>query len=169
MGTSLHPVPPLSIRDRAIAEGFSLVYMMAVAGAATFTGISYLLFPELAALAHDVLTRPWGKWASQPVRLILTPVLTAIMGTFITRHLPYHVLTILLIVLLSVGIVRLIRSNIAPAISAGLLPLVLGQKSWVYPFAIVGTLAALAILSQIWRGHCQRRNQPAASATAGCR
>jgi hypothetical protein len=126
-------------------------YMAAVAAAAGFTGLATLMFPELGALTHDVLARPWGKWARQPGRLVLTPVLTAVAGTIATRHLPYHVLTILLIVCISLGIIRLLRSAIAPAISAGVLPLVLGLRSWLYPPGIAAGLVCLAGILLAWR------------------
>src|ERR1700751_760933 len=118
----------LAPRDRLLMDGVALLYMVAIAVAAQFSGWYYLLFPELGAVSHDVLTRPWGKWASQPVRLVLTPAVGATIGTLVTRKLPYQVLSILLIVCLCLLLLALLRSNIAPAISAGTLPLVLGIK-----------------------------------------
>lgn len=144
---------PRAVSGRALvlAEGLSLLYLAVVAATAARTGLEYLLFPELAALSHDVLSRPAGKWASQPGRLVVTPVLTAFLGTLVTRHLPYHVLTILLIVVASLLVIALLRSAIAPAISAGVLPLVFGVKSWAYPLAILLDLAVLAGLLAAWR------------------
>lgn len=138
-------------RQAWAAEGMAIGYMAAVAAAAVWTGLATLLFPELGALTHDVLARPWGKWARQPGRLVLTPVLTAVVGTIATRHLPYHVLTILLIVCISLAIIRLMRSAIAPAISAGVLPLVLGIKSWLYPPGIAAGVVGLAAILLVWR------------------
>ena len=156
----------LTPRDRALAEGLSLVYITLIAVFARAPGLSFLLFPELAALSHDVLARPWGKWARQPWRLIATPTLTAIAGTVITRSLPYHVLTVLLIVSISVIVIAILKSNIAPAISAGVLPLVLGTRSWLYPLSIFLGLVALAALSVWWRKRCDRRYRPWKSSTA---
>ena len=145
----------LTARDRTFAEILSLLYITLIAIFALRPGFSYLLFPELAALSHDILTRPWGKWASQPWRLIATPTLTAIIGVArITRCLPYHVLTVLLIVCLSILVIFVLKSNIAPAISAGVLPLVLGTKSWLYPISIMLGLIALALASVLWRKLC---------------
>jgi hypothetical protein len=47
-----------------LAEVLVVSYMGIVAFAANLTGFYLLLFPELAALSHDVMTRPRGKWAS---------------------------------------------------------------------------------------------------------
>jgi hypothetical protein len=133
-----------------LAEVLVVSYMGIIAFAAHLTGIYLLLFPELAALSHDVLTRPLGKWASQPWLLILTPTLTAILGLFIARNASYGAVAIALIVLLSLLIIKLLRSEIGPAISAGVLPMVLSERNWMYPVSIcvglVGLVAALWIL-----------------------
>lgn len=144
---------PRAISGRAlvVAEGLSLLYIAVVAATAARTGLEYLLFPELAALSHDVLSRPSGKWASQPARLVVTPVVMAFLGTLVTRHLPYHALTILLVVAAGLLVIALLRSAIAPAISAGVLPLVFGVKSWAYPLSILLDLVVLVGLLAAWR------------------
>lgn len=147
----------LTPRDRVLMGSVAVLYIVAIAVAAQCSGWYYLLFPELGAISHDVLTRPWGKWASQPGRLILTPTLGAAIGTLITRQFPYHVLTILLIVILCLLLLALLKSNIAPAISAGTLPLVLGIKSWLYPASIVLGLVALVIILLPWQRRYRRK------------
>ncbi|WP_263350416.1 HPP family protein [Acidicapsa acidisoli] len=128
------------------AEALVIAYMGIIALAAHITGINLLLFPELAALSHDVMTRPGGKWASQPWRLILTPTMTAIVGLFITRHASYGAVASAVIALLALAVIKLLRSAIGPAISAGVLPMVLGEKSWLYPVSICAGLVGLVVL-----------------------
>ncbi len=159
------PARPGLLRAPTLGEGLALLYMALVAAAAGATGLEFLLFPELAALSHDVLTRPGGKWASQPVRLVVTPAVTAVLGTLATRLLPYHVLTILLIVGASLVVIALLRSAIAPAISAGVLPLVFGVRSWLYPVSIVAVLLALAGLLVAWRRWRPAPEEPAEGAS----
>jgi hypothetical protein len=136
---------------RFLAEVLVVSYMGAIALAAHLTGIYLLLFPELAALSHDVMTRPQGTWARQPGRLVLTPTLTAAAGLFVTRHIHYGAVPIVLIVLASLIIIKLLRSAIGPALSAGTLPMVLGEKSWMYPVAIFMGLAVLVTILWIWQ------------------
>ena len=144
-------------------EAVALVYIVV---AAQCNGWHYLFFPELAALSYDVLTRPWGKWANQPGRLIVTPVLAAAVGTVITRILPYGVLAIVLVVALCMLLLALLKSNIAPAISAGVLPLVLGIKSWLYPASIALSLVALVGILLPWQKRCRRTYQGIGEASA---
>jgi hypothetical protein len=149
----MHPMQVTRNRltARFLAEVLVVSHMGAVALAAHLTGIYLLLFPELAALSHDVLTRPQGKWASQPWRIVLTPTLTAIVGLFVTRHTSYGAIAITLVVTASLFIIKLLRSAIGPAISAGALPMVLNEKSWTYPAAIFMGLVGLVATLWIWR------------------
>ena len=144
-------------RVRLLTDGVAVLYIAAIAVAAQFSGWYYLLFPELGAISDDVLTRPWGKWARQPGRLLLTPVLGAAVGTLITRELPYHVLTIVLIVVGCLLLLAVLKSNISPAISAGVLPLVLGAKSWFYPLSIALGLVVLVAILLLWRWVYRRK------------
>jgi hypothetical protein len=138
-------------KRRIAAELISLVYIAIIAEIAIATGAIFVLFPELGALSHDIFTRPRGSWARAPLLLVMTPVMTAVVGTFVTRNLPYGYLSVILTVAAALVIVLGLRSPIAPAISAGLLPLVLGVRSWWYPPGIVLGTLMLAILSIIWK------------------
>jgi hypothetical protein len=141
----------LTHRDRVLAEAIVIAYVATIAAISLHSAIPYLFFPELGALAYDVLTRPWGKWASQPILLFVTPTITAAIGTIVTRHAPFNGLSVVLVVALSVAVIASLKSTIAPSMSAGILPLVLGVKSWLYPPAILLTMATLSVISIIWR------------------
>jgi hypothetical protein len=135
---------------RFAAELITLIYIALIAEIATATGAFYVLFPELGALSHDVFTRPRGTWASSPVMLAITPFLTAVIGILFTRVLPYGYLSVLLTVGCAVALIMVLKSPIAPAISAGLLPLVLGVKSWWYPPGVLLGTVLLCALSILW-------------------
>jgi HPP family len=145
---------------RTVAETVVMLFMGVVALAASKTGLAVILFPELVALSHDVINRPQGKWASQPIRLILTPTVTAIIGLFITRHLDYSVLSVSIIVVLSLIFIRLTQSAIGPAISAGVLPLAVGEKSWYYPLAILADVSLLVGVLILWNRYGLRCVNP---------
>jgi len=137
--------------SKLIGELVALAYISVIASIAFASGAAFVLFPELGALSHEIFTRPAGKWASAPLLLVITPVLTGVIGIGFTRLLPYGYLSVLLTVGGAVASILLLKSPIAPAISAGLLPLVLGVKSWWYPPSIFLGTAMLAVLSLLWR------------------
>jgi hypothetical protein len=129
----------------------AMIYVAIVAAVAGGTGAFYIMFPELGALAYDVFGRPRGHWARAPVHLATTPIITGAIGILITRNLPYGFISVLLNVGGALAILLGLGSPIAPAISAGLLPLVLGVKSWGYPPGIMFGTVLLALLSVPWR------------------
>jgi hypothetical protein len=132
-------------------ELLALIYMGVIAFSARKTGFALLLFPELAALSHDVFTRPRGKWASQPWQLIVTPTITACFGLFMVRHTNFNALALTLIVVVSLIVIKLLKSTVAPAISAGVLPMVLTERSWIYPVGIFVGLSALVLTLLVWK------------------
>ncbi len=134
-----------------LAEPVTALYIGLIALIAQATGLFYVLFPELGALSHDVLKRPHGVWARAPLMLVLTPLVTAVGGTLIVRHLPYGMLAVLLDVGWSAAVIAALKSPIAPAISAGLMPLALQIRSLWYPPSILIGTSLLAGLCLLWR------------------
>ncbi len=143
------------------ADGLVLGFVTAISALAQITGIRLFLFPEIGALSCDVLRRPNGAWARAPLMLVLTPFCTGLVGTFTTNFFPYGVFAIIINILCATAIIRLSRSPITPAISAGLLPLTLGDASWWYPPSLLvgtGLLAGVSMLSrQPEAGHEEKR------------
>lgn len=139
--------PPLGF----IGELLTALYMGVIAWIAAITHIHYILFPELGALAHDIIKRPHGTWAKAPGMLVLTPLLTGLVGTILIRNMGSGILPILLATAAAILIIRLLKSPIAPAISAGVLPISLDITSWNYPASLLVGLVLLALISLVWR------------------
>ncbi|HVC91921.1 MAG TPA: HPP family protein [Acidobacteriaceae bacterium] len=137
--------------SRRKAELLAVVYIAVIAFSANRFHLFFLLFPELGALAADVFVRPNGAWAREPWKLVVTPTATAVVGIVIGRQLPYGIFGILITIALSIGIIFILRSSVAPAISAGVLPLVLDVKSWLYPLSILFGLCILAAVLFFWK------------------
>ena len=97
-----------------VAEPSTVLYIGLIALVAQASGYIYVLFPELGALGHDILKRPRGTWARAPLMLVFTPLATAVVGTLITRHLPYGLTSVLLDVGFSVLAITVLRSPLAP-------------------------------------------------------
>ena len=141
----------ISAWPRLLGEAAALIYIALIATIATITGAFYVMFPELGALSHDVYTRPNGLWASNPAMIGITPVLTGIVGSVFVHLLSYGYLSVLLTVGSSILIIEVLSSPVAPAISAGLLPVVVDIRSWWYGPGILLGCVLLALLSVPWR------------------
>jgi hypothetical protein len=160
----------LALSTRRLADAMALLYIGVIASVASLTGAFYVMFPELGALSWDVMEHPRGRWASSPLMLALTPALTGILGTMVTRTLPYGFVSVLITVAGGVALIQALRSPVAPALSAGLLPLTLGVTSWWYPPGVLSTCVLLAAISIPWRRYSEAHDpggdEPADSISA---
>ncbi|MGH7836394.1 MAG: HPP family protein, partial [Candidatus Binataceae bacterium] len=132
-------------------DGAALAYIAVIATIASVTGAFFVMFPELGALSQDVFARPRGTWGSSPLLVAITPVLTGVVGSVLTNALPYGLVSVMLVVGASILIIEVLHSPVAPAISAGLLPLVVGIHSWWYAPGIMLGCFLLALLSIPWK------------------
>lgn len=129
----------------------SVFFMAGIAKVAALVGIASIFFPELAALSYDVFVRPHGVWARAPLMLVITPAVAALLGVLVTRYMPYGLGSITVCILGSIAIIKLLRSPIAPAISASFLALTLDVTSWWYPASILIDCCVLAGLAVIYQ------------------
>ncbi|MDF1812398.1 MAG: hypothetical protein P1V20_09290 [Verrucomicrobiales bacterium] len=136
---------------RFVAHLLTVGYLAVISLVSSLPGAGLVFFPELAALAFDGFVRPRGTWASVPGFVAFTPVLTAVAGVAVTNWMPFGVPAILLVTLICVLIVQLLRSPVAPAISAGVLPLMTGLESWWYPPAVLFGTGFLALSLIGWK------------------
>lgn len=145
---------------RLASEIAAAPYISGVALLAKTTGLALLLFPEMGALSYDILKRPYGTWARAPLMLALTPFLTAIVGTVLTRELAYGPVSVMLAIGSAMLIIRVLRSPIAPALAAGLLPLTLGETDWRYPLCVLASTGLLAAIAALRTRHLPPPHQP---------
>lgn len=128
--------------------------------------LPFVLFPELGALGLVIFSDPRHPWARSPVLLMLTPFLTGVLGLMLTREMDYGLVAVLLNVAGSLLLISGLRSPIAPALSAGLLPLVLEIRDWSYPFSILIGTGGLALVIQL-RTHLHREHRKQDSPAEG--
>ncbi|KRH79102.1 HPP family protein [Ferrovum sp. JA12] len=134
-----------------LGEFTTLLFLFGASQAALITGISVIVFPELGAIAYGVLSKPQGSWAKQPVLLVLTPTLAALIGVIIERYWGYSPLSVSLSIALALLVIVLLRSPIVPALAAGYLPVILGEDSFAYPIAVCVTISLLVLILIVLR------------------
>lgn len=129
-----------------IREIGSIALIGFMAGLSYLVNLPLLLFPEFGALSNCVITRPQHIWARSPYHLAIMPALTGCIGVLAARLLGYGVLSVLLVLIPSLIILNFLRSPILPALSSGLIPLVLNIPSWTYPLSVFSSCSLLAII-----------------------
>lgn len=136
-----------------------VVVMVTVSGA---TGHADAIFPESAALAVGAWCFRLPAWQRHPWQLFFLPSMTATMGVVVMRWSGWSrgpeeavIATVAVLGLAAMD------SPVAPALSAGLLPVVLGISSWLYVLTVVLSTALVAGVV-MWRSRTARRSQPPA-------
>ena len=79
-----------------MAESVTALYIGLMALIARASALNFILLPEFGALGDAIFTRPEGTWTRAPMMLIVTPILTAAVGTLIARDLSDRLSSILL-------------------------------------------------------------------------
>ncbi|MDD5614591.1 MAG: hypothetical protein PHH85_00145 [Candidatus Methanoperedens sp.] len=112
-----------------------LVVFMFFAASATFG--EEIIFPEIATLIIAAWLIENSPLADKPLYLWLSPTLAAITGVGILHFLPYNPEILITFTFILVGLqLYLLRSNVLPSISAGILPIFLNFDSLYYPLSV---------------------------------
>lgn len=152
------------------------VCVAAITALAGVPGWEFLFFPELGALAFELVSHATNDWVRRPVLFVLTPALAGVWGLVLNaaRHwaaaqsgLPGAFpggLAAAGAVILTAATFRVLRYVLPPAISAALLAVVLDVRDWRYvPEVAAGT----GLLWCYWRLQAPRtRPRPGASRVA---
>jgi len=123
-----------------------LAYLGLVTSLAHTLDLRYLLFPELGALAYDVLRNPHGRWAQSGTHLVTMPTVAAFIGILALRVVGPGLPALLVATAAVALLLRLSDSPMTPALSAALLAIVLQTQSFWYPLSVLAGTGALAIL-----------------------
>ncbi|MGD9892774.1 MAG: hypothetical protein AB7R89_01680 [Dehalococcoidia bacterium] len=111
--------------------------MTIIAVSALATPLWFVLFPELAALSFELFAHPAGRWARKPLAVAISPTATGALGVIIGHFLGFSPLAVAVTVVGSMALFAVLRSAATPALSAGLLAVVLHVESPLYPVGIV--------------------------------
>lgn len=131
----------------------SLLLAAGMTAVAEITGEKEIIFPEITAIAIGALAAPVQSWNTSRIRLFAAIVPAAFVGIAIVKylHVPLWVqVTVGLIC--AVAWITLLRTEFVPAISACVLPILMGTKSVVYVLSIV-VMTALILAAQLCFEH----------------
>lgn len=106
-----------------------------------------IIFPEIAAIAAGCLVAPRMVWKTDPVRILITIMICAMLGMGIVRYMPLPVFYEMVIAyLIGQAVLLTSQTTFAPMISAIVLPVMLQSRSINYLYsALVFTSLILAV------------------------
>lgn len=115
--------------------GFMIIILMI--GASLIFKDKEIILPELAALTVGCLVYKNPVWLSKPLHIFLLPSITAIMG-FLVNKLDVSLANKFIVLLpLMFLLLRLFKSNLAPALATGLLPVITNSNSYSFIISIL--------------------------------
>ena len=137
-------------KNQNIALGVSLAVVAIMVGSAEIFGEKEIIFPEITAVAMGALIAPVQSWNTSRTRLFAAIVSVAVAGVCIVRVIPeILILRIALGLLVAVSVITLSKANFVPAISACILPILMGTKSPVYVISVAVMTAFILIFQKV--------------------
>ncbi|SHK51653.1 hypothetical protein SAMN05443634_101251 [Chishuiella changwenlii] len=139
----------LGKKESSVSYIFALVFILLMIAVAVLFKDREIILPEVAALTVGIFTFREDKWIQRPFHIFLLPSITAILG-FGINFLPILFSLKLLIVLIGMLLtLRLFKSQLAPALATGLLPIVTNAHSFLFLFAIFAFVLVLYCLIKV--------------------
>lgn len=137
-------------KNQNIAMGISLAVVAIMVGSAEIFGEKEIIFPEITAVAMGALIAPVQSWNTSRTRLLAAIVSAAVTGVCIVRFIPeILILRIALGLLVAVSVITLSKTSFVPAISACILPILMGTKSPVYVISVAVMTAFILIFQKV--------------------
>lgn len=127
----------------------SVLLTAAMTAAAEISGEREIIFPEITAIAIGALAAPVQAWNTSKPRLFAALLLSALSGIAIVRltALPLFV-QVPFGLACAVFWITLLRCSFVPAISACVLPIIMGTRSAAYIASVI-IMTALILLAQL--------------------
>ena len=128
---------------------FSLALAVGMVTASELLHDNEIIFPEITAITIGALASPKQSWNTSELRLLLTITAAAVIGVGLVVFIPIAlVFKIPLAMLCAITCVTISGTEFLPAISACVLPVLLGTRSPVYIGAVV-VMTSLILLAQL--------------------
>lgn len=114
---------------------FSLIFLMVAI--AMLMNDTEIILPEIAAMAIAMWVYKEPGWIRQPLKIVIAPTVTAIIG-FLINQLPIdYVFKVFFTLVLMMLFLRIIQSNLSPSLATGLLPIVTTAEHWSFIISVI--------------------------------
>lgn len=150
----------MTIRERWLPIALAGVFVVAMVACSEFFSSPEVLFPEMTAILCGAWISPRQVWRVDRPRMIALMGAGACFGLVVNLLFPDALLALRAIVGYAFCAVMMCATGaeMAPMLSATILPMVLGTDSWVYPAAVV-TMVVLVCAGQIALEHLGLREK----------
>lgn len=116
---------------------------------AELSGEKEIIFPEICALTIGAWISEQQPWRTNKRRIFILMSAAALFGVLVVRYISLPLIFQVCLCFAFTGIIlTAFKTNFVPIISACILPVYLGTKSWIYPVSV--SLMALIIIIAQW-------------------
>ncbi|RNB84875.1 hypothetical protein EDM56_20115 [Brevibacillus fluminis] len=91
-----------------------------------------LILPEVAAMAVAMWVYREPGWIRRSSTIFIAPTVTAVIGLVLNQLQIAYIVKVILTLMLIMLFLRTIRSNLAPSIATGILPLAIDTDEWSF-------------------------------------
>ncbi|MDT0123073.1 hypothetical protein Q9R46_10500 [Paenibacillus sp. RRE4] len=130
----------------------AILFILFMVGLSEILQQSEIILPEVAAMAIAMWVYREPGWIRRPYVIFIAPTVTATIGLVINQFQILYPIKVVLTLMIMMLFLRLIRSNLAPAIATGLLPLAIHTEDWSFVWIVFGftlTLMAGVVVFQL--------------------
>jgi hypothetical protein len=133
-----------------------MTFVVLVGAAAQFTGLHFLLFPPVIAMAYEIIGHPTAPdWVRRPIQFpfvcpadLSSALLTSTIDLLTYDLVQGTVLAVMVTILCSIIILRRFEVHMPPALAVGLLPFVIKRPNYKFPISVfLGTIALVLYCS----------------------
>lgn len=131
-------------------SGALVLFMAVMAAVAEVIGQREVIFPEAGALCVGLWLMPKAVWTVRSRQVPLYLTVAATIGLVVNLTVPAcFELRFMLAFLVVIALLRWVRCNLYPIVSAAMLPVLIGTTSWLYPLSVL-LLASLLAIGKRW-------------------
>ncbi|SEN74454.1 hypothetical protein SAMN05518670_2596 [Paenibacillus sp. OK076] len=148
----------MNVTDPAMNKTGKLPYVHAISFILLMVSLSVwlqhaeIILPEVAAMAIAMWVYREPGWIRRPSVIFIAPTVTAAIGLGMNQFQTNYPIKVMLTLSIMMLFLRLIHSNLAPAIATGLLPLAIHTEDWSFVsivFVFTLTLMAGVVVFQL--------------------
>lgn len=134
----------MTIQDRWLPILLSGVFVVLMCVAASAIGCDELLFPETCAILCGAWMQPRQAWNVDRPRMFVLMASGAVFGLLLNLLVPGPVWGRAVVgYAFAAAMMCALGADMTPMLSAVILPVLLGTRSWVYPAAVVAIVALI--------------------------
>ncbi|GED69975.1 hypothetical protein BRE01_36770 [Brevibacillus reuszeri] len=117
-------------RRMLLAFGSAFVFIIAMVVISDVTHTHEFILPEFAAMAVAMWAFRDANWLRQPINICLAPTITSLTGFAVNQMPLIYLIKVVLTLFAMLLVLAILKSNFAPSLATGLLPLVTDAHDW---------------------------------------